>query len=350
MAKFLNLFETLGVRDTDTKAAVSASYEAKSLLAHPDHNALNKEEATALQQQLNAARDILLSDKRLAWMVDHAAELRKYFGRDDLCWDLPGANKRPRSDSNDGEGTTNANAPKPPFDPTGLHAGVIFEFANLKKGIAVGEVAEDPDPKRMVVAGFNKQCSIMRRAVPFDITGTRIDTTSTSYRDFRGATVKRPAIHYVANQGWETAQKAEEEGQLIFAGLMAEGFTSGWGYTSYQHMVGHKYLKSALKEATKRQVTRNYDLVKAYRHTKLSDAEIKTQAASTNQKLSMLWTNAATAVGVVGKVDGRAKAKVVGNNYLVALQKLHDGIGLEMATAMEEAVKQGDAGDDVDLA
>lgn len=63
------------------------------------------------------------------------------------------------------------------------------------KGVPIGEVQDDPDRgKRMVLGGFNVQCAIMRKVVPYNINGKPIDTQAPFYHDFRGGSIDRKKI------------------------------------------------------------------------------------------------------------------------------------------------------------
>lgn len=45
--------------------------------------------------------------------------------------------------------------------------------------------------RRVVLGGFNVQCAIMRKVVPYNINGKAIDTKATAYHDFRGGSIDR---------------------------------------------------------------------------------------------------------------------------------------------------------------
>lgn len=54
--------------------------------------------------------------------------------------------------------------------PGSLHAGDVFEKADMTSGIPIWEVKDDLDhEKRMVLGGFNAQCAVMRKVMPYDI-------------------------------------------------------------------------------------------------------------------------------------------------------------------------------------
>ncbi|KAI9874600.1 MAG: hypothetical protein M1830_009575 [Pleopsidium flavum] len=154
---------------------------------------------------------------RMTYMIQHGKELRTYSARQDLCYDLIGgygeSRKRARADDDDessenGDDKENrGNENNAPFNPTGLAAGEIFKLVNVSVGVPIGEISEDPVPRRMVLGGFTVQCAVMRRAVPYDISGSKISTND--YQDLRGSTVKRENIIYL--RGWEEANKKKEE-------------------------------------------------------------------------------------------------------------------------------------------
>lgn len=54
----------------------------------------------------------------------------------------------------------------PPFDPSGLHAGHMFDMAKLHgPAVSVGATTVDLTPRRMVLGGFDAQCAIIHKAV-----------------------------------------------------------------------------------------------------------------------------------------------------------------------------------------
>lgn len=66
----------------------------------------------------------------------------------------------------------------------------------MATGVPIGEVDEDPQPKRKVIAAFNSQSTFMRRIVPFMINGGKIKYLK-GYRDFCGSTIARSDIKYL---------------------------------------------------------------------------------------------------------------------------------------------------------
>lgn len=91
-----------------------------------------------------------------------------------------------------------------PFDPDSLEPTVsemetIFSKGNLEKGATLGVLKLDPDPKRVVLGSFNKNGSIMRRPIDYDITGAKIcKTGELNYPQTRGSTIKRGDIEYLS--------------------------------------------------------------------------------------------------------------------------------------------------------
>lgn len=99
----------------------------------------------------------------------------------------------------------------------------------------------DRPTKRMVLGTFNAQGAVVRRVVPHDIKGRRMNTTG--LHDYHRATIKRDAIVYLA--GWE-GLKNEEEAEMIFNKMQEKGFTAGWGYSCHQHVLSAQYLRTAV--------------------------------------------------------------------------------------------------------
>ncbi|KAI9875811.1 MAG: hypothetical protein M1830_007956 [Pleopsidium flavum] len=239
--------------------------------------------------------------------------------------------KRARADDDDessenGDDKENgANEDNAPFNPTGLAAGEIFRILTFLSE----KLSEDLVPRRMVLGGFNVQCAVMRRAVPYDISGSKISTKD--YQDLRDSIIQKENIFYLRDsmiqkenifylRGWEEANKKKEEADKIFRELMAKGSTAGWGYTSYKHMV-------------------TANVAKIYRRTKLPNEDIKTAAKEAYEAIGPLFAKVAAA-------NGQDKIRIAGNNYLVSLLKLQDMAVLEPFKAMEGGVKEGEVASD----
>ena len=73
-----------------------------------------------------------------------------------------------------------------PFDPASLQPTVsdmeaMFSKGDLEKGATLGILKLDPDPKRVVLGSSNKNGSIMRRPIDYDITGAKISKMKRAY-------------------------------------------------------------------------------------------------------------------------------------------------------------------------
>lgn len=69
----------------------------------------------------------------------------------------------------------------------------------MATGLPIGEVDEDLQPKRMVIAAFNSQSTFMRCIVSFTINGGKIKELK-GYWDFCRGTIARSDIKYLKGQ------------------------------------------------------------------------------------------------------------------------------------------------------
>ncbi|KAI9874599.1 MAG: hypothetical protein M1830_009574 [Pleopsidium flavum] len=117
---------------------------------------------------------------------------------------------------------------------------------------------------------------------------------------------------------------------------------AGWGYTSYNHMVTAKYLKTALMDAAKHQITGDYNLPTH----QTTNEDIKTAAKEAYGVIGPLFVKETNATDKVAAANGQDKVKIAGDNYLVSLLKLQDIAILELSKAMEGGVKDGEVASD----
>ncbi len=342
----MNHFEVLLVDDIATIAEIRAQYLKFAQLWHPDRvdqsNEEAKKAATVKFQHLQRAYEVLTTpNTRLHWMLANQTLLAKYFGKYVLQYDITGeedtGNKRKRGEEE--QGATEEDDMSPPFDPAGLRAGEVFKAAKMT-GIPVGEVESDPNPKRMVLAGFNTQCAVMRRACEHSIKARKIAgiTVARGYRELRGATLRRENIRYLAD--WANVDD-DKEGHRIFEELKAKKLTEGWGYRDYAHMQERKWIKGAMTAALERERTEQTNQYRYYEQSTLSTETIKTQIIEGHKGLQ----------AEMGKLEGYAKTISTGTDektvrrqadkYQTRLEKLQDRVILLMGRMMEAIGEAG---------
>ena len=86
----------------------------------------------------------------------------------------------------------------------------------INSGVAIGEMAADPPPRRVVYAAFNERGAITRRTDKRDRFAIRVSTRGNlAYRAMKGGRIRRDDIQYFP--GWLTEAGDEARPALVLA-------------------------------------------------------------------------------------------------------------------------------------
>ena len=158
--------------------------------------------------------------------------------------------------------------------PTVTDLNAMFFKDNLKKGATLRVLKLDPNLKHVVFELFNKNGSIMCRPINYNITRVKIHKADRlNYPQTCRSTIKREDIEYCAD--WVNVLKDEQgEEELIFKKMSEKGWTSGWRYRNFHHIVYLKQWREQLDESKK--CLRHgpeggaYSLTEIFKHAKIS--------------------------------------------------------------------------------
>ena len=236
-----------------------------------------------------------------------------------------------------------------PFNPEELEAPTVtdldtmFSKGNLEKGATLGVLKLDPDPKRVVLGSFNKNGSIMRRPIDYDITGAKIRKADRlDYPQTCRSTIKREDIEYCAD--WVNVLKDEQgEEELIFKKMSEKGWTSGWGYRDFHHMVYSKQWREQLDESKKR--LRHgpeggaYGPTEIFKRAKISGSDALDYANASYEKIAPIISRFQAAHRYLVEVTDSTEAEQIesANTYMVAMNQLLDHSVVGVGKASEDS-------------
>lgn len=128
---------------------------------------------------------------------------------------------------------------------------------------------------------------------------------------------------------------------MIFRKIMTVNFTKRWNYVFYSHMISQKYLKMTLLIAEKHLQFNNYNIIKIYCQFKQIINNIKTQAMTTNNIISLLIVKVSTTVIKITSISvfNIIIIKVIINAHLMTMLKLQNALSLELCKSMKNIVK-----------
>ncbi len=128
---------------------------------------------------------------------------------------------------------------------------ILFRRENVKKEVIIGQIKDDPQPRRIVIASFSKIGAIQRQVIGFDSKGKRVRVQDSSYKVYRGSVLRKEILY---KQDWRELSETEE-GRLVFNKLVEKGWTKGWGWRSYTHMKSERYTRAVLALSNERKRT-----------------------------------------------------------------------------------------------
>ena len=227
--------------------------------------------------------------------------------------------------------------------PTVTDLDAMFFKGNLEKGATLRVLKLDPDPKHVVLGSFNKNGSIMCRPINYDITGAKIrKADGLDYPQTRGSTIKREDIEYCAD--WVNVLKNEQgEEELIFKKMSEKGWTSGWGYRDFHHMVYSKQWREQLDESKKH--LRHgpeggaYSPTEIFKRAKISGSDALNYANESFDRIAPIMFKFRAAHRDLGTVKEASEAEQMesANAYMVAMNQLLDHAVVGVAKVSEDS-------------
>ncbi len=216
----------------------------------------------------------------------------------------------------------------------GLEA-IICGRGDIDRGIPIGQVRSDPEPKRIVLAFFNEGGVIMRRVVDYDSQGRQIKAKDSRYKIYKGASLTTKDIIY--RKGWEGITKAEE-GKKVFDAMASKGWTKGWGFRSFEHMRKTKHTRAMMAMAKKRKASAAEDDIyrefRGFKTGRVSTTTLRGQMDNANQTIQPL-ARQLNDLAILSTRAGQKETRELGDEFAEALARLNDEITLIMGTFQE---------------
>ena len=128
-----------------------------------------------------------------------------------------------------------------------LH-GANYRYNHILTGTQQTILADDPEPRRIVIGSFNKLSAIMRRVSSYDRTGAEINELR---KTMRGASLKNTDVLYF--RGLVEPIRFWGEGKAIFNALAEHSKTRPWGFVTYEGMTANKYKGANTEKRTQHQ-------------------------------------------------------------------------------------------------
>ena len=355
---FQNYFDLLGVTDETSYCSLAGALAAR--VAEVQMESLRAPDK--IEEYLNQQRDLFKAHQVLStpgsWSEYINANRVDFEAHFELVHGSHLVETLPEDRTEDGVRKQDSPTPAPPLrNPTPSppanpvpEVGEIncvatacpdISFAPVRQeinsGVAIGVVASDPIPSRVVYAAFNEKGSVMRRTDGKDRWGSKVSVlASPSYWVLKRGWLRREDVRYSAT--WEFDDDEEGECVWIFNELKREGKTTGWGWTDWYHMRADPGLRPRIQKAYQRLKQGAY-----YNHNELfngvsvGDKFLKDYLRGMAGRSKILQQRVAEADQKLAEAQDGADIRLQCSSLYTEMERLYDGMTVELGLIREKA-------------